>query len=251
MMMQDMHAARSAANMPRIAVFSRFEYDQTKISMSTNYTKAILTAGGLPVILPCTSDPRVLQSIVESFDAFLVPGGHDVDPFYYGERRNSDSGETAPERDMMELASVPLIVRADKPLLGVCRGNQVINVALGGSLFQDIHTANPDAIVHNQEPPYYKMAHEVAIEEGSLLHRSVGATRIVTNSIHHQAVNRLGDGLVVNARATDGTVEGIEMPGKRFVMGIQWHPEYLWRTDRGEMGIFQAFVDAAREGMNA
>ncbi len=251
MMMQDMRTVHSAAKMPSIAIFSRFEEDQTTISMSTNYTKAILTAGGLPVILPCTSDPRVLQGIVESFDAFLVPGGHDVDPFYYGERRSSDAGESAPERDMMELACVPLIVQADKPLLGICRGNQVINVALGGSLHQDIHTSNPDALKHYQKPPYYEMAHEVAIEEGSLLQRSVGATRIVTNSIHHQSVNLLGKGLVVNSHAADGTVEGIEMPGKRFVLGIQWHPEYLWRNDRGEMGIFQAFVDAARETMNS
>jgi len=240
--------ARTAApsNLPRIAIFSRFEDDQTKISISVNYAKAILTAGGLPVILPSTSDPRMLQSIVAGFDGFLIPGGHDVDPFYYGERRTSNADTSAPERDMMELASVPLILQADKPLLGICRGNQVINVALGGSLHQDIHAANPDALEHRQQPPYYQMAHGVRIQEDSLLAKAMGATEIVTNSVHHQAINKLGDGLVANCWATDGTIEGIEMPSKRFVVGVQWHPEYLWRTDRSELNLFRALVDAAR-----
>lgn len=147
----------------------------------------------------------------------------------------------------MEQALVKAALAADKPILGICRGMQSLNVALGGTLHQDIKAARPDAsLQHVQGRPFDMPAHMVEIVEGSLLEQCVGATRLGVNTIHHQSVDKLGEGLVVNAISPDdGIIEGIEMPGARFVIGVQWHPEHMWRLRPHSKRLFKALVDAA------
>ena len=165
-------------------------------------------------------------------------------------------------RDDFELALLPRIIEADKPLFGICRGNQMLNVALGGSLWQDI-PSQPEStpvevdvpIRHSNDHPFDLIAHSVAVQEGTLLARVVGPAAdragldleaLPVNSLHHQSVKRLGRGLTVNALAPDGTVEGLELADRRFVLSVQWHPEFLWEHDPVSMALLQALVDASR-----
>lgn len=229
----------------------------------TPLVRGVQAAGGIPVMLCPTEDPAALARYVEAFDGFLVPGGGDIDPAFYGEERTSRCGPAEYVRDDFELALVPRIVEADKPLFGICRGNQLLNVALGGTLWQDIATqpaSTPVAveppIKHGNERPFDLIAHTVAVEPGTLLARIVEPAaaragldplRLPVNSLHHQSIKQVGHGLTVNALAPDGTVEGVELPGRRFVLAVQWHPEFLWENDPVSMALLKALVDAARK----
>lgn len=232
---------------PRIGVFPRYNMEHTQLSVGLGYINGILEAGGIPLILPSTDDPTLLESIVEGYDGFLIPGGHDVDPKNYGQKRSDELHDCCIERDTMELSIVPMIVDADKPLLGICRGQQVINVALGGTLTQDLSRAMPEALDHVQEQPYADAVHLVDIAPRSQLAEILQVRRTPVNSIHHQAIDTLAEDLVVNARSEDGIIEGVEIPDKRFIIGVQWHPEYLWPHDFIHRRLFKALVREAAE----
>lgn len=216
---------------------------------------AIREAGGIPVLLPGPCGPGSLARMVETFDAFLIPGGFDCNPTLYGEDPLPECGPISPARDRFECALIPRVIEADKPLLTICRGTQILNVALGGSLWQDIRsqpgsTLNPvpRAINHPQGTDTQgEEGHEVSVYPNSLLAQVMeeAPQDLHVNSLHHQSIRNVGRGLVVNAMAPDGVVEGVEMPEKPFVLGLQWHPEYLWDKDARQMRIFEAFVAAA------
>ena len=240
-------ATPQPADIPRIAVFPRYSKRCTRISVSLGYINGILEAGGIPVILPFTDDPLYLEEVVELYDGFLIPGGHDVSPATYGHRPCEHTDEPCKDRDIMENTLVPLIVAADKPLLGICRGHQVINVALGGTLIQDVATSYPTNTNHEQQPPFDQPVHTVTVKPGTKLAHLLGETTITVNSIHHQAIDRVAEDLVVSASSDDGMIEAVEIPNKRFVVGVQWHPEHLWQQSEVHHRLFKGLVQACKD----
>ena len=242
------HMPEGSPSAPVVGVVPRYDFEWTGLAVSDGYLSGLLETGCIPIVLPTTSDPSHIASIVAACDGFLIPGGQDIDPARYGCQRQIHTHRSATARDEMEDALIRAAVAADKPVLGICRGMQSLNVALGGTLFQDVYESYPESdTVHVQGMPYDMPGHMVEIDEGSLLAACVGAPRIGVSSIHHQCVDQVGEGLVVVAKSPDdGVVEAIEMPNKKFVVGVQWHPEHMWRTRPHAKRLFQAFVDACK-----
>jgi putative glutamine amidotransferase len=210
-----------------------------------DYEIAIRLAGGEPRRLEIGRDDP--DEVIRNVDAILLPGGGDVEPSYYGEARHPtfDAAETG--RDELEIALANKARDVDMPLLAICRGLQLLNVARGGSLIQDIPDQLPGALSHQNRESPDAIAHDVRLEQPSTLAQLLGpdsASTVAVNSRHHQAIKRVGDGLIVSATAPDGVIEAVEDPGQRFCVAVQWHPENFHRT--GEFSeIFQAFIDAA------
>jgi putative glutamine amidotransferase len=208
-----------------------------------NYVRAVRRAGGLPILLP--HEPDAACDYLDRIDALIVTGGgFDVDPALFGAADRHPSVKTKPRRTAFELAAAEGALSRDMPLLGICGGQQLLNVALGGTLIQHIPDEVPNALPHRQPNPRDEPAHEIEIAAGTLLRRITGASRLAVNSAHHQAVKSVGPGVVVAALAADGVIEGIEDPRRRFCLGVQWHPEFeIAEADRR---IFRALVEAAR-----
>lgn len=212
-----------------------------------SYAYAIETGGGTPILLPYTEDQATMAHFVDLCDGFFFLGGPDLEPALYGETRREKCGEGVPARDQLELTIFKMILPTQKPILGICRGCQLVNVALGGTLWQDIPSETGSVLTHRQEKPYDRYSHEVTLNAGAPLSELLGETRISVNSMHHQCVRTLGKGLQIMAKATDGVIEAIYLPGDRFLQGIQWHPERSINTDTYSRKIFAAFVDACRK----
>lgn len=212
------------------------------------YVDALLNADALPVLLPAALPPQDLPALIDKFDGFLFSGGLDLDPDLFGAEMLPSVYGVDPQRDAFELALIPLVVAADKPLLAICRGLQALNVALGGSLYVDLASELPQAQKHDYYPYFsrQKIAHNVQIEPASRLANIVGAATLATNSLHHQAARRIGAGLQVNAWAVDGVIEGLEMPERSFVLGTQWHPECLGESPASR-ALFAAFTSACAQ----
>ncbi|HZU90042.1 MAG TPA: gamma-glutamyl-gamma-aminobutyrate hydrolase family protein [Stellaceae bacterium] len=207
-----------------------------------NYCSAVKHAGGLPMLLP--HDPELAESYLDRIDGLLVTGGgFDVDPALFGAPSRHPSFKTKDRRTAFELAAARGALARDMPVLGICGGEQLLAVALGGTLVQHIPDEIPGALPHRQPNPRHEPGHGVRIVPGTLLHRIAGADRLAVNSAHHQAVKTAGPGVVVDAVAEDGVVEGIEDPRRRFCLGVQWHPEF--ELSDGDRRIFRAFVEAA------
>lgn len=221
----------------------------TACAQLTDYVESVRRAGGEPHVLDpaATTAAQALGEI----DGLLFPGGKDIDPSFYGEPPHATTALAARERDEFELELARLGHTRDLPRLGLCRGAQVLNVAHGGSLVQDILSLVPGAAPHEVKDQPHTLAHEVWVTRGSRLwqllqERLNEEDTCEVNSRHHQSVGRVGEGFDVVATAPDGVVEGIERPDARFCIGVQWHPENFWRT--GEFrGLFEAFVDACQK----
>ena len=209
------------------------------------YLDAILAAGGLPILLPASLPLAALPELVARYDGFVLSGGGDVDPALYGGRLDAAVHSIDPERDAFERSLITLVLEADKPLLAICRGVQILNVALGGSLHEDIPSQLPAALRHDWYPNYPRdyLVHKVEIEPGSRLAGILGTHTLRTNSLHHQAIRQPAPGLKVVGRAEDGVIEAVELPGKRFAIGVQWHPECL-PEEPAMQRLFKAFVSA-------
>jgi putative glutamine amidotransferase len=207
-----------------------------------NYCAAVCRAGGLPILLP--HEPDLATAYLEAIDGLVVTGGgFDVDPALFGAESRHPSVKTKDRRTAFELAAALGALARDMPVLGICGGQQLLNVALGGTLIQHIPDEVVDCLAHRQPNPRNEPGHTVRIVAGTLLRRVADADTLAVNSAHHQAVKEAGPGLVVNAVADDGVVEGIEDPRRRFCLGLQWHPEFeLSDSDRN---VFRAFVAAA------
>ncbi|MEN6555956.1 MAG: gamma-glutamyl-gamma-aminobutyrate hydrolase family protein [Anaerolineaceae bacterium] len=236
---------------PRIALIPTRVKHKTRAEtdeIPRAYLDAVLNAGGLPILLPACLPVEALPGLLHECEGVLLSGGGDLHPARYGEAAHPAIHSIDPERDAFELALVPLALAEDMPLLAICRGVQVLNTALGGTLWWDIPSQLPAAGKHDWYPDYPRdlLAHTVRIEAGTLLARILGEEPARVNSLHHQAVRDLGAGLIVSARAEDGVIEGVELPGKRFALGVQWHPDCLPEDDRMR-GLFSAFVRAAGE----
>ena len=212
------------------------------------YLDAILAAGGLPILLPASLPLAALPELVARYDGFVLSGGGDVDPALYGGRLDAAVHSIDPERDAFERSLITLVLEADKPLLAICRGVQILNVALGGSLYEDISSSLPAALRHDWYPniPRDYLAHTVEVEPGSRLARILGTHKLRTNSLHHQAIRQPAPALDVVAYAEDGVIEAVELPEKRFAIGVQWHPECL-PEEPAIQRLFSEFVNAAHE----
>jgi putative glutamine amidotransferase len=214
------------------------------------YLDGLLAAGAVPLGIPPLDDEAALRALYDRCDALLLPGGPDVEPARYGEATRADCHvTTAPELDAAEFLLTAWALAEGRPLLAICRGLQVLNVALGGTLWQDIVAQGAGAAGHDGNDRAVP-AHTVAITPGTALHRVVGADKVRWNSVHHQALRALGGGLVVSARSDDGLVEGVELPD-RPVLGVQCHPEELTAGAAWAAGLFTWLVSAARGGLAA
>jgi putative glutamine amidotransferase len=191
----------------------------------TDYIESVVRAGGAPVILPPLADREALASLVEAADGVLFTGGGDVCSLAYGEEPHVSSKLQDPLRDETELEAARLAMERELPILGICRGSQILNVALGGTLIQDVPSQVPGALKHYSEGLDTVLLHTIEIEPDSLLAGVLGTTQMAVNSWHHQAVNEVGRGLRVNCRARDGVIEGVESAEGRPLLGVQFHPE--------------------------
>ncbi len=213
-------------------------------ALRENYCDAVIAAGGLPLLLP--HNPEQTDGFLDVIDGLVVTGGaFDVDPALFGASVRHATVTIKDRRTAFELAATRGALARDMPVLGICGGQQLLNVALGGTLIQHIPDEVEAPLTHEQPNPRTEPGHDVRIEPGTLLHDIVGVDSIAVNSAHHQAVRAVGPGVVINAWASDGVVEGIEHPTKRFCLGVQWHPEYV--LDPGDAKIFDAFVTATGE----
>lgn len=233
-------------NKPVIGVIPLFDYNKNSYWMLPGYFGGIIEAGGLPVMLPLTSDSADIEQITSMCDGFLFTGGQDVDPKLYSARKTGACGECSPERDFMEEKLLKRAMEADKPILGICRGIQFINAALGGTLLQDIPSQFSDTITHCQKPPYDVPIHEVNIRADSPLYDLLKADTIPVNSYHHQGVRALSPELLPMAEAPDGLIEAVYAPNKKFLWAVQWHPEFSYLKDGNSCLIFKEFVRNCR-----
>ena len=218
--------------------WSRFPW----YAIRENYCNAVRHAGGLPVLLP--HDPDAAELYLDRVDGLIVTGGgFDVDPALFGATSRHPTVTTKDRRTAFELAATRGALARGMPVLGICGGQQLLNVALGGTLIQHIPDEVADALPHRQPNPRNEPGHDVRIVAGTLLHRIAGAERLAVNSAHHQAVKDAGPGVVIDAVAEDGVVEGIEDPRRHFCLGVQWHPEF--EINEADRHLFRAFVAAA------
>jgi putative glutamine amidotransferase len=212
-------------------------------ALRENYADAVAEAGGLPFLLPHRVDLAALT--VAAIDGLVIAGGDfDVDPALFGASERHATVRLKEARTDFELAAGRAALAADKPVLGICGGQQLLHVALGGTLIQHIADEVEGALAHEQPNPRNEPGHDVWVVEGTLLRAITGADTLAVNSAHHQAAKDVPPGVVVNARSPDGVIEGIEAPDRRFCIGVQWHPEYL--INEADERLFRAFVDACR-----
>lgn len=230
---------------PLIGVVPLYDGKRNSYWMLPGYMKGIEAAGGIPVMMPLTTDREVLRALMERFDGVLLTGGHDVSPLLYGEPVSDRCGEICDERDDMERILLDLALETDKTVLGICRGIQFLNVYLGGSLYQDLPSERPESVNHQMTAPYDRTIHGVRVERASPLYELLGKEELGVNSYHHQAVKCLAPGLVPMAYSEDGLVEAVYLPEKKFIWAVQWHPELSYRTDESSRKIIHKFVASA------
>jgi putative glutamine amidotransferase len=215
-------------------------------AMREDYVRSVEQSGAVPVVLPPVS-PGDVPALLDRLDGVLLSGGVDVDPVLYGQAPHPKLGRVNRRRDDFELALTREALRRDVPILGICRGHQVLNVAAGGTLVQDIPSLLEGAVKHDGPGPRWARAHQVEVTALSRLREILGQDAASVNSIHHQAVDRIGEDLAVSARCPeDGVIEGLEMPGRRFVVAVQWHPESFWNRSDSFQSLFDAHAEACR-----
>jgi len=210
--------------------------------INKSYLEAIQLNGGLPLPIPVLEDREQMKVYLDMCDGLMLPGGDDVDPMYFGEDPHRQLGIVKPEIDRYEIDVLKLAFERKMPIFGICRGEQVINIARGGSLYQDIHEqSGKETLLHQQRYNGSIGIHRVLVKEGSLLHEILGSTEVRANSMHHQAVKDVGEDLVVTATAPDGIIEGFESRDKK-IIGVQWHPELLIHSQEEMSNLFKFFI---------
>jgi len=239
---------------PRIGITSWHRNDPDHLerweAIRDTYTGAVRAAGGLPIILPIADDdPEMVGGYLAAVDGLLFTGGEDIAPAYYGEARDERCQEPDPERDLFEIHLARAAVERRVPTLGICRGLQVINVAAGGTLYQDIACRPETRGYHSASPANRgRLIHGVRLLPGSQLHTIMGVAESEVTSTHHQFVKDLAAGFRVSAESVeDGIVEGIEDPGQAFLLAVQWHPERIYKERAEHLALFRALTIAAEE----
>ncbi|MCM3742434.1 gamma-glutamyl-gamma-aminobutyrate hydrolase family protein [Oceanobacillus luteolus] len=234
---------------PLIGVSPALEMDNKSYYVTKNNLLAIEKAGGIPVVLPYLSDSKTIAEVVEKIDGLYLTGGDDIDPIYFNEEPHPKLGTFQPERDAFEIEIIQKMLEKDKPILGVCKGAQMLNLATGGDMYQDIHSQIEGELVqHSQKAANYVPVHDVELTEGSLIHRLAGRKVIRVNSFHHQANRKPGKDLIISGLAKDGVVEVVESEVHQFALGLQWHPEHMSARSDDEVSnkIYSGFVAACR-----
>ena len=232
---------------PIIGILTAID-DERTTTLLCSYAQAIEKSGGVPLLLPYVENDGVIDQFVSVCDGFFFTGGKDIEPSRYGKERIPTCGIIQKYRDELEFKVFAKAFQTQKPILGVCRGAQVINVALGGTLYQDIPSQLPTEIAHRQSEAKNKPSHEVKILKNTPLYALIGKERMQANSFHHQAINKLGRGLEIMALADDGVIEAVYLIGKRYLNAYQWHPERLCETDGENKKIFDDFIQNCLAG---
>jgi len=209
------------------------------------YSRSVYRAGGAPMIIPVAQNRQTLETVLDRIDGVILTRGVDINPRRYGEQPLAGMGEIDEDLDILELDVVQMAFDKDLPIFAICRGIQILNVALGGTLFQDIAAQVKESLLHSQKAPKNVMTHAIDIREETLLKTVIGKNRIWVNSKHHQAVKDLAQGFRIGAETRDGIIEAIEHPSKRFVLGVQWHPEGIYHVDTNSKKLFRAFIQAS------
>ncbi len=219
-------------------------YDDEKESywMLPGYMKMLEAENAIPLMLPLTSKAEELDYFLEICGGFLLTGGHDVSPSVYHAAKEPLCGPCCELRDEMEQYILNRAVEQDKSALGICRGIQFMNACYGGTLYQDLATEYTSCIDHHMKPPYDRVAHQVTVQKGTPLYDILGREQIGVNSYHHQAIKQLSSKFHTMAFSEDGLIEGIYMPSHKFMMGIQWHPEFSYEVDINSRKLINAFV---------
>jgi putative glutamine amidotransferase len=221
-----------------------------RFSLNQSYNKAVMAAGGVPFMIPHVEDIESLRELYEMFDGFLLPGGVDIHPKYYNEEPHPKLDPTDEGLDWIEGTLLRWALEDDMPVFGICRGEQVLNVVMGGTLWQDLPSEYATVFDHRES---FKrkirdyLAHDVRIDPNSRLAEIAGATRVWVNTSHHQAIKRVAPGLIATAWSPDDLVEAVESPDHFFVMAVQWHPEEMVKKHEWTLRLFQAFVEAAAQ----
>lgn len=224
------------------------EVDENAVTRLNNtYIKAIEIAGGIPFVIPYTASEETISTLLDACDGVIFSGGADVDPKRYGEEAKDTCGKIQYLRDELEFTALKIALEKNKPILAICRGSQLLNAFLGGTLYQDIPTERPSEISHKQDEPYSSPSHLIRINENTPLSALIGADTMLGNSMHHQAIKKLASGLEVMAVADDGLIEATYLPGYRYLRAYQWHPERLVEVNEHNKMIIEDFIAACRE----
>ena len=231
---------------PLIALMPLWDEKKNSYWMLPGYMDLIIKSGGVPVMLAFGDDEQSIKEIAERFDGFLFTGGDDIDPARYGQPPHEKLGSVTPERDVFELLLAEETLRQRKPIFAICRGCQLMNVALGGTLWQDLPSQQPSELSHVQKEGAFEHSHSVSILPDTPLADILGKEQLTINSFHHQAAHKLGEGLQVMAHADDGVVEAMYLPEHPFLWALQWHPERLCDIDADARSIFRCFVEASQ-----
>jgi len=238
-------SARKPAPACTVAVTAsiRLDGDTSRVRLTAAYVTALESAGLIPLIVPPLSSASAAVAIMDSVSGLVLTGGEDVDPARYGEKRHEKVRSINPARDATEAALIEEAKARGKPVLAICRGIQILNVALGGTLVQDIQSQCNTTIAHDEDSPRDARSHEISVEPGSLIAKAVGTEHLTVNSFHHQSVKRVASGMRVTARSPDGVIEGIESTEDWWVMAVQWHPEEMNDSpEPWDRGLFKAFA---------
>lgn len=235
---------RNYPKRPIIGLSPQVDYETGEYKIAFPYTDCLLKAGAIPMLLPFTENEEEIADLIDMCDGIVLTGGHDVDPVYYGEVKQEYCNAPEPPRDLLERFLVPAAVKSGKPILAICRGIQVLNVFCGGTLYQDIHAQGVTSKSHRQADT--PKAHQVTAVEGTLAADIFGTAPIDVNTLHHQAVKDVGQGLRVAAYSDDGLIEALDIPNHPFAIGVQWHPEMLAAENEAQMELFHRFVAACK-----
>ena len=212
--------------------------------VNDDYIRSVIEAGGIPIILPFSSNDQVVKETLSHVDGLLLSGGHDLCPLTYGEEPLQGIGAVWPERDHFDFLLTKEAEKRGLPIMAICRGHQVVNVVHGGSLYQDLRYDKNCYIKHSQNQDPATATHTVDIDKDSRFAKIIGAVSLITNSHHHQTIKAVGKGLKVTARAKDGTIEALEGTGKNYLMCYQFHPEMMSINNKAARLLFQDFVEA-------
>ena len=232
---------------PLIALLPLWDKEKNSYWMLPGYAELIIKSGGVPVVLTFSDDNESVKEIADRFDGFVFTGGDDIDTERYGQKPIEQCGQPCAQRDSLEFALFSEVIKTDKPVLGICRGMQFLNVALGGTLYQDLPTQKPGDVCHKQPAPFDALTHSVKVEKDTLLYSIVGTETLMVNTLHHQAAAEIAPSLRVCATADDGLAEAVYAPEKAFLLGVQWHPEMIFSHEENSIKIGKAFVEACRK----
>lgn len=227
-------------------LFANYE----RVYVNKDYIESIITNGAIPLIIPITLDIYTLETLVNTVDAIILSGGHDVFPYNYGCEPQPKLGEVFPLRDEYDMKLIELAKKRNIPILGVCRGLQILNVYEGGSLYQDLSYRDKPTLKHSQQNAPTQVTHKIKISKNSMMESIFNEDEIFVNSFHHQAIDRLADSFVATSYASDGIIESIEHKTHKNIFAVQWHPEMLYLSEPKMNKIFKKFISLAMEGKN-